>query len=140
MWNASAKPLTQVNLSGVPNMSGTLVSWLQPLTFNVVTKEVVNYEVVETTKDVSFKGVWQPLSPEKLILKPESQRSWKWFQVHSQTSLSLKNDDVIKYRDVQYRVMENLNYVEYGYFEYHIVEDHIGSGPTVITEVQDANP
>lgn len=140
MWNASAKPFNQINFGGLPNMSGTLMSWSLPMTFNVVTKEVINFEVVETTTDVSFQGVWQPLSSQKLILKPESQRTWKWMQVHSQISLQLKNDDVVKYRGVQYRVMENLDYSEYGYYEYHLVDDHKGNGPTVIPEVVDATP
>lgn len=132
MWNAANKPFNEISISGVPNMSGTLTSWMQNLTFNVITKEIVNYEVVEIAMDVAFKGVWQPLSPEKLKMKPEAQRSWKWIQVHAHADLSLKNDDVIKYKSKQYRVMERLDYLEYGYFEYHLVEDFAGSGPSII--------
>lgn len=131
--SAKNKPWNQISFANVPNMSGTLAGWMQTLIFNIITKTVKNFEVVETTTDVTFQGVWQPFSARQLALKPEGQRSWSWFMVHSTTDLSLNNDDVIKYRGVQYRVMANNNYVEYGYYEYHVVLDYTGSGPTVVT-------
>lgn len=130
--NAASIPFSQTNFSGVPNMSGTLDGWLQKIVFNVITKQIVNFEVVETTQDVTFEGVWQPFGPEQLKIKPEGQRSWSWFMVHSKTPLPLKNDDVMKYRGVQYRVMEVGNYNEYGFYEYHVILDYTGSGPTVV--------
>lgn len=129
---AKDKPFNQINFSGVPNMSGTLSGWFQPLTINVITKVIENFEVHETTTDVTFRGVWQPFSPKQLEMKPEGQRSWSWYMVHTQTDLKLKNDDVIKYRGHQYRVMANNNYNEYGFYEYHIIRDYEGAGPEVI--------
>lgn len=132
MWNAKDKPLNQTNLSSVPNMSGTLTGWFQKMIFNVVTKEIKNYQTVETTVDVEFLGTWQPLSPEKIKMKSEAQWSWPWFQVHAHTALKLKTDDVIRYRGVQYRVDAKLDYSESGFVEYHIHQDYTGAGPEVI--------
>lgn len=130
MNNASSKPFGSLNLSGMPNMAGTLQGWLQSLTFGLVTKTVENYEVKEVYKPIPFRGVWQPLEARKLFLKPEGQRSWTWIQCHSTSDLSLKNDDIIQFQGIQYRVMAQWGYSLNGFFEYHLVQDYIGSGPT----------
>lgn len=119
--------------SGVPNMSGTLDAWMQSLTFNLINKEIVNGEVLETTSNVSFSGVWQPLSFKQLMLKPEHQRAWSWWQCHSHININLKTDDVIRFRGEQFRVMSMGNYDLYGFYEYHLVRDFDGSGPYEVT-------
>ena len=124
------KPFNQINLSGMPNMSGTLAGWLQNLTFGVVTKTIVNYEVKEVYVAIPFRGVWQPLETRKLMMKPEGQRSLTWIQCHATTDIGLKNDDIVRFRGVQYRVMAQWDYSLNGYYEYHLVEDYTGSGPT----------
>lgn len=126
---APPKPFNQINFSGMPNMAGTLSGWLQNLVFGQVTKTVVNYEVQEVMKEIKFRGVWQPLETRKLLLKPEGQRSWTWIQCHATSDLALKNDDVVIFRGVQYRVMAQWNYSLNGFFEYHLVEDYTGAGP-----------
>ena len=122
-YSAKNIPLNMQNFGSVPNMSGTLAGWTQKMIFNVITKEIVNFEVVETTRDVSFDGVWQPMGAQQLQIKQTEQRAWPWFIVHSTTDLELKIDDMIFYRDIGYRVMEVTKYLEYGYMEYHIVTD-----------------
>lgn len=111
------------SFGSVPNMSGTLGGWTQRMVFNIITKETINFEIVETTRNVSFDGVWQPMGPKQLQIKPTEQRAWPWFIVHSTTDLNLKIDDMIFYRNQGYRVMELTNYLEYGYMEYHLVSD-----------------
>ena len=113
-------------------MSDTLNSYLQKIIFNIVTKITEDMIVKETTEDISFMGVWQPFTFQQLSIKPVDQRAWSWFMVHSKTSLTLKPDDVIKYKGLQYRVMEVGNYNEYGFFEYHVILDTQGAGPEVI--------
>lgn len=125
--------------TSVPNMADTLDSWLQPLTFNLVVKTVENSEVIETTQNVSFLGVWQPLSFKQLILKPEHQRAWSWWKCHSKINVNLNVDDVIKFRGEQFRVMALGNYDLYGFWEYDLVRDFEGAGPNV-TPVVDPGP
>lgn len=115
----------------VPDMSDALLDWFQPMVFTKILKEVINFQNVETPTDVDFMGVWQPLSAQKLMMKPEGQRSWSWFQVHSSPSLQLNPDEVITYQGVQYRVMARYDYSLYAYLEYHLVMDYTGSGPGV---------
>lgn len=129
--SAADKPLTNVS-SSVPNMSQTLNSWMQPITFEKLVKTVVNFQVVETTTPVDFQGVWQPFTARQLNMRPEGERKWKWFTVHAQLGAPLEIDDVVIYKGVQYRIAEKLIYTEYGYEEYHINDDYTGSGPTVV--------
>lgn len=127
--NAKNTPLS-ANSGTVPDMGGALLDWLQPMTFGVVTKTVVNSQVVEVEADTAFRGVIQPFSDRQLMLKPEGQRAWSWYWVHSDPSLVLTVDSTITYLGRQYRVMSLRNYSLYGYREYHLVQDYSGSGPT----------
>lgn len=120
-----------LNDSALPQMDSVLTSWLLPMVFGIVTKTYRGGRTFESEEQISFKGVWQPMSASKLQLKPEGQRSWKWFTVHSTPDLDLENDQRVIYRGNAYRVMERLNYQEYGYLEYHLVDDYTGDDPDV---------
>jgi hypothetical protein len=75
---------------------------------------------------MNFMGTWQPLSAEKIALKPEGERSWKWIQLHCRNGLkNLETNDLV-IRDgekTRYKVMERLDYSLSGFIEYHLVED-----------------
>lgn len=128
--NAKDTPLA-ANTGTVPDVSGAMLNWFQPMTFGLVTKTVEGFQVVEVEDAISFQGVWQALTERQLMLKPEGQRAWSWYWLHAQPTLDLKTDDVIQYLGVQYRVMTKKNYKLYGYIEYHLVQDWTGSGPVV---------
>jgi hypothetical protein len=121
---------TNASFVGLPQVSAGMLNWFQPMDFGLITKTVDNYQNHESVELIHFRGVWQPFTANQMQMKPIGQRSWSWFMLHSDPSLILKNDDVIEYLGIQYRVMENNDYTKYGYFEYHLVEDFIGSGPT----------
>lgn len=124
-------PLNQ-NSGTLPDVSGALIDWFQPMIFGVVTKSVQNFQAYEEMVEVAFQGVWQPLQGKQLALKPEGQRAWNWFQLHAEPSLVLDIDQVVLYLGVQYRVMSQKDYSLYGYIEYHFVSDWENSGPTVV--------
>lgn len=130
MTNAKDIPLN-LNSGTVPDMSGALLQWLQPMVFGLITKTVNGFQVSETVVELTFKGVWQPFADRQLMMKPEGQRAWSWYWLHSDPSLTLKVDDVVEYNGKQYRVMSKKNYELYKYVEYHLVTDWTGSGPTV---------
>lgn len=115
------------NPNTLPNMSETLFSWFQEMTFSKLEKTVVNFQNVEVKTSFTTKGVKQPMAPEAIQMKPEGQRSWKWVTIHCLPDLILKTDELVIYLDVQYRVKEKLDYKEYGYLEYHLVEDYDGT-------------
>lgn len=127
--NAADFPLNLQPQGTVPDVSGALMDWLQPMTFTLVTKSALNFQAVETGEPFSFQGVWQPFKPEDLQLRPEGQRSWRLFWCHSMTALPLVNDDVVIYQGKQYRVMSNNDCGLYGFFEYMLCEDWTSSGP-----------
>lgn len=126
--NAANRPLNQ-NSGTVPDVGDALLDWFQPMVFTTLVKSVDGFQNVETPTDVNFMGVWQPMSMRRLAMKPEGQRSWKWFTVHAQPSLVLEPDEIVTYLGEQYRVMAHKDYKLYGYVEYELVNDFTGSGP-----------
>lgn len=130
--NAKDVPLG-ANPGTLPNMSDALDSWMVPMVFINVVKTQVNFRTLEAGVPINFQGVWQPLDQQQVNMKPQGQREWKWFQVHAQTGLILLIDQVITYQGVQYRVRGRWDYNEYGYVNYHLVQDYTGSGPTEVT-------
>lgn len=121
--NAKDTPLFS-NPGTLPNMQDALADWFQMMTFTIITKETVDHELVETATVVAAKAVRQPLSAQKLMMKPEGQRAWRWEQLHAFPDLILKPDDVVVFNGIRYRVMDKLDYKEYGYLEYHITQDY----------------
>lgn len=128
IYSAKNVPLNQ-NSGTMPDVSDALLDWFQPMTFLTITKTVVNFEVKEVSTATNFLGVWQPMTAQKLLLKPEGQRAWLWFTVHAQPGLELIPDEVITYLGTQYRVMQKWDWILDGYVEYHLVNNYTGSGP-----------
>lgn len=134
--NAANVPLN-VQSGSIPNVGGAILDWLQQMVFTIVSKHTVGYQLIETSIDVSFWGVVQPLSGRQLQMKPEGQRSWKWISIFAQCDpegalLTLKPDEVIRFLNKNYRIINAKNYSIYGYIEYDLVEDYIGSGPPTL--------
>lgn len=128
--NAANRPLN-FQTGTVPDVSGAMQDWFQPMVFGRVVKTTVDFQVVETEVDINFQGVIQPYNPRQLLLKPEGQRAWTWLTLHADPVLSLDVDEVVKYLGVQTRVMSRKDYTIYGYVMYELVQDWTGSGPTV---------
>lgn len=126
--NAANIPLN-ANSGTVPDAGTALDDWYQVMTFGIITKTVSDFQVIETVVNTTFMGVWQPLSGRQLMMKPEGQRQWNWWMLHSQLQLELKIDDVVIYLTKQYRVMANKNYTLEQYRYYELCEDWTGAGP-----------
>lgn len=107
----------------VPNMSGALTDYFQAMVFNMLTKTSVAGQAVETEHPINFQGVIQPLDQEDLLLRPEGQRSWTWYTLHSDLALNLKTDDIVLWQGKPTRVMFKKDFVTYGYREYGLVQD-----------------
>lgn len=106
-----------------PQMHETIQGWFQPMTVGIVTVQNVDRQAVESITTIETKGVIQPLSARAVEQKPEGQRDWKWSMLHCAKNLLLKNNDVIRIHGVQFRVMKNWQYQDYGYLQYDICED-----------------
>lgn len=126
--NGSNKPLFHKG-GTVPDVSGSLQDYYQNMTFEPVGKVVNGFQVVETGDPINFRGTIQPFTERQLLLKPEGQRSWSWFLLHSDPVLSLQTDDVVNWNGTQTRVMSRKDYALYGFVEYDLCQDFIGAGP-----------
>lgn len=126
--NGADRPLF-AKAGTVPDVSGALQDYYQALVFTRVAKLVEGFQVVETPTPVHFRGTIQPFTKRQLLLKPEGQRAWSWFTVHSDPVLTLQVDDVVLWNGKQTRVMARTDFALYGYVEYELVQDWTGSGP-----------
>lgn len=126
--NACNQPL--FTKSGtVPDVSGALQDYYQPMTFQALNKMVNGFQVVESGAAINFQGMIQPLTDRQLIMKPEGQRAWTWFLLFADPVLKLKVDDVVIWNGVQTRVMALKDNSLFGFMEYHLCQDWQGSGP-----------
>ena len=126
--NGKDKSITSI-MGSLPNVSGAMLDWFQTMTFVQVVKTVVNFKIIETKVEINFMGVWQPASAQSVMMKPEGQRNWKWFTAHCEPTVELGPDEVIIYSGTQYRVKSKMDYTQYGYVQYELVQDFTGSGP-----------
>ncbi len=126
--NGANTPLN-VRTGTVPDVSGALKDWFQPMVFEIVSKSVQAFQVVEVGTQINFWGVIQPGSGRDLLLKPEGQRAWTPFHLYAEPSLTLQVDDVVLYLGVQTRIMSRQDFTIYGYVFYILAQDWTGSGP-----------
>ena len=111
----------------MPNMANTLNNWQVPITLQIVKQDIVNGDLVISTKKINFLGCWQPLSDEKIQFKEEGVRSWAWFWLHTKTNLKLKTADKVYFKNTRYKVMSIKDYGLNGFYEYELVEDYESS-------------
>jgi hypothetical protein len=108
----------------MPQLSNALNGWESKISLIKITQTIVDHQAVNLETTVFFQGVVQPLSPKELVVKPISERSWEWLQIHTKTNLALSTNDRIKYNNKNYKVMLQNDYTPYGYIEYHLVKDY----------------
>lgn len=118
-----AKTLDQ--LSGMPQMKAAFAGWTKPITLKVLEQTVVDGFIQDSERLFTFAGTIQPLSPNKIMLKPEGQRSWEWLQIHCvASSTDLKTNDRIVYNSRHYKIMAVNDYQLNNFVEYHAVYDY----------------
>lgn len=108
----------------LPQLSSALGNWQYPITLVKITQSIEDYQVVNINEELNFQGVIQPLSPKELVIKPISERSWEWLQIHTEVDLAISTNDRVKYNGKTYKVMLQNDYTPYGYIEYHLVKDY----------------
>ncbi len=112
-------------LSGMPQMNTTLYGWEVPLTLEKVIQDVVEGDLVPTTQQINFNGVWQPLKDEQLQFKPQGQRSWEWIWIHAVSgTLNLETADKVIFNNKRYKIIEKKDYSLNGFVEYQLVRDY----------------
>jgi hypothetical protein len=109
----------------MPQITSAFRGWLSKITITKVFQKIENDGLVsDSEQSITFEGTVQPLSPQKLMTKPEGLRSWEWLQIHCfSSSLNLATNDIIVWKCKKYKVMGKLDYSLNGYVEYHAIED-----------------
>lgn len=110
--------------SGMPQIQSAFMGWTTSITLSIITQAVTNGFIVDSSTEVTFDGVIQPLSPQKIMLKPEGQRAWEWLQIHCFSGrLNLNINDRIIYNGTKYKIMASNDYSLDNYIEYHAIKD-----------------
>ncbi len=122
--NGNARNLTEIS-GDLPQMTDTLNGWQLIQGFARVTKLLVEGRVQETETTISFQGVIQNLRSRDLLIKTEGQRDFNWKMLHTKTDVEFNVDDIVNYNNIRYRIMMKKNWVEYGYYEYHLMQDYV---------------
>lgn len=107
-------------------MRAAFGGWTRRMTLLKVTQAVENGLVTQVNVPILFRGTIQPLSPNKIALKPEGQRAWEWLQIHcmSVDPGILNPNDRILIADKLYKVMAQNDYSLNGYIEYQVIRDY----------------
>jgi hypothetical protein len=109
----------------MPNMRDVLYGWFMPLALTIVRKITQDFQTREVEVQHETRGVIQPMSTAKLAIKPEGERTWKWWTVHATTDLVLQTDDVIIPRGKpRLRIMGQGDWSNSGFVVYEAVEDY----------------
>lgn len=112
-------------LSGMPKMQTALQGWEVAIYADYIKQEWVNGEVVEIKKTEKIIGTRQPLKSEEVELKPEGQRNWSWYQLHTDSAYKrLEVQQVVNIKGEDYRVMAVKDYSLNGFYEYHVIKDY----------------
>ena len=109
--------------SALPDVSGGVMSFLQPVSIGVVQKQQIDGYTEEIIKYTSTFACRQPM-PEAMAVRKDGERSWKWSIIHITPELALLTDDVFLLYGVRYRIMQINDWTEYGYKEMHVIADY----------------
>lgn len=118
----SAKDIDEV--TSLPHVGIALHGMMQLMEFWKICKKNVDGYTQEIESITKTHAVRQPFSDEQIELLPEGERSWKWEMLHALPDLALNTDDRVSYLGRSYTVKSKKNYSEYGYIEYHLIEDY----------------
>ena len=118
---------TLSNNTGLPNMSQTIQSWFQNITFNVVTRGLTNDGdgvdwIPESVQTIKTQGVVRPPSDKDLKILPEGTWAWEWLQIHCLPDVHLETNQYVEYENKRYKVMTKKDWSKYGYVRYTLLE------------------
>lgn len=110
----------------VPFLGNAMKGWTYPKYVTFVTKNVVDFEVVEDIVTEQVDMNLQPIPANELERLPEEQREWSWWSLIITGGPALSMDDKITVDDITYRVVRRSNWSQSGFKKYKCVEDYNG--------------
>lgn len=97
----------------------------QTTRLRIIKKSVSNFEVLEAEKaaqvPIWFEAVLQAINPRALLVKPEGQRQWKWWDMWCEDRLEL-DWEVEDSGQNRFRVMSRQDWSQAEYRHYELVE------------------
>ena len=99
------------------------MDFLQPVVLKKINKQQVNGYTQEIEIPIQTSAVVIPMSTE-MSIKMEGERTWRWSTMYCLADLIFATDDVIIYRHSRYRIMHKMDYAQYGYVSYEMIEDY----------------
>ena len=108
----------------VPHLAGALRGWTTPRIVTLVTQAVVDFQVQETTSQVTLDCNIQPMPAQEVARRPEDQREWKWWSIIVRYGPLLNIDDIITVDSISYRIVKVFNWLESGFTKYEAIQDY----------------
>lgn len=110
----------------MPSMRDALRGMTRRVTAQVIKQQVVDFEAVQTPRDlIRASLVLMPMPARKILIKPEGQRTWKWWEGTSTIPLELgwflKIDKDRKVKRL-YEVMEESDLSQARVYAYQFAE------------------
>lgn len=119
--------ITFKSFNSVPQCGDIVDSWAIIYNAILIRKELVDYEMQETERPITFKGMIQDNHGSRMDIKNIGIRQWKSYSLWS--TYKFKNDDVIKIENRSFRIMVTDPWdTYYNYYKYDLTEDYIGNG------------
>ena len=105
----------------LPEVSSAVQKVLQRVKIGIVSRSQVD---AKTQAIPTYRMALASIQPmdEKIAIKKEGDRSWKWYTVHAEPDLDLETMDVIVLFGESYKVMGKKNWKQYGFIEYSVIE------------------
>lgn len=110
----------------MPHMRDALRGLTRRVTAQVIKQKVVDHEAVQDPRDILRASlVLMPMPARKIAIKPEGQRTWKWWEATSSIPLELgwylKIDKDRKVKRL-YEVMEESDLSQARVYAYEFAE------------------
>ena len=110
-------------IATTPNMRETVLGAVRPITLGHVTTAIDDTgQAEEITREVRTAGAIQPMQPRELKIYAEGERAWGWYVLYLTSDILMAADDKVVYKGVTYRVMAKMDYSDFGYARYAILQ------------------
>lgn len=112
-------------IATTPSVRETVQGWVRPIVFGHVTTRIDETgQATSITREVATTGCVQPMKPRELKIYAEGERAWGWYVLYVTADILLKADDKVTLRGTTYRVMDKMDWSEYGYVRYGLLEGY----------------
>ena len=107
-----------------PNMTSAFQGWTETGLVQIVFTVLIEGEAKKKLRTVTASTCIQPLSAQKIAMKPEGERAWKWWDIFASLELNAEVGDVIEVNRVGYRILGRWDFARNGYRRFEATENY----------------